>query len=68
MMQLQDTDDAELPLSSLQSLRPEAIDLARRLNPLLGHLADEKGNADIVLEIRRGEATAYNVSRRFKLS
>lgn len=51
----------------IDKLRPETLDLARRLDALLGHLADEFGFATISIEVKRGIPKMLNVNRSFKL-
>ena len=64
-------DDPELALlpanSSLRSLRTSTIDLARRLDPIIASFEDAKAFAELLIEIRRGEATKLIVTRSFKL-
>jgi hypothetical protein len=60
---------ATLPASSpLRYLRASTIDLARQIDPIIAHLEDEKGNADFVIKVRRGEALELQVTRNFKLN
>lgn len=60
---------SELPAASpLRRLRDSTIDIARRLDPLIAHLEDTKGYAEITLIFRRGELVKHRVLREFEVN
>lgn len=48
-------------------LRDVTIDVARRIDALLGHLEDEQGYAELRLIVKRGIPVQLFVERSFKL-
>ena len=60
---------SELPASSpLRRLCDTAIDVAKRLDPLITHLENTKGYAEITLIFRRGELVKQRVLREFEVN
>lgn len=60
---------AALPSASpLRRLRDASIDIAKRLDPLVAHLEDTKGWAEITLIFRRGEWVRQRLVREEDVS
>jgi hypothetical protein len=53
---------------ALSKLRPVTIDVAKRINDILGQLEDTKGYATLTVDVANGEPCFLKVERRFKLS
>lgn len=51
-----------------QMMRSSTLDIARRIDPILAHLEDTKGFADLRIEIRKGELALFSVCQTYKLS
>lgn len=61
------TELVSLPRHSVGQLRDVTIDVARRIDALLGHLEDEQGYAELRLIVKRGIPVQLFVERSFKL-
>ena len=61
------TELVSLPMHTLSQLRDVTIDVARRMDALLGHLEDEQGYAELRLIVKRGVPSMLFVERSFKL-
>lgn len=56
-----------LPRHAVDKLRATTIDLACRLDALIGHLEDELGYAELRIEVVAGVPKFLHVHRSFKL-
>lgn len=60
---------SELPSASpLRRLRNSTIDIAKHLDPLVAHLEDTKGWAEITLIFRRGEWVRQRLLRETEVN